>query len=637
MGVATIRLAAASALLLLLATAPATAQDQNNGNDNDDAIHTTGTIDAVTVYRGQAMVTRLVEVPAGEGLRRVVVESLPAAIESGSIYAESRGELTVRSVRYRTRPVREDVRQAVREIDKQFEQTQRQIEQVENQRATLDQQKSLVKALESFTAPSADWELSHGVLDAKALQSIAQFLFDQRQRINEKRLTLQFEKEDLEDELHQLSREREQLTQTSSKTMREAVVFLESTGEAGSFELRYLVNNASWSPSYNLRGPESRDAVQLEYLASIRQTSGEDWKDVKMTLSTASPSLVSEPPELASLSLTLSQRRSNQQAQVSAQKDANYAKEKQQLRQQQQELRRKRAQAGENAAGIGGGGGAGLFNDADKQGGFAPSRGEIAKGYDQTLNKLGAQEQMLDLVAGRAKRDAKAKAQDRRRAQQASVRYELSGRTSLPSRNDPQLVRIADKKIKADYFRVARPVLTEKVYEQAKLTNTMDWVLLAGPSNSYLAGQFVGRGQVPGVTVGESFKAGFGIDSSLRADRELHERDETTQGGNQVVRVTYRLSLANFAEGARTVRLFDRLPVPKRGEDVQIELVSTSEKPVVSPANDDGRITPTSDGIIRWDIKVPAGATGDDRVHVDYTFTMEYDRQKQINMQSNQP
>jgi len=461
----------------------------------------------------------------------------------------------------------------------------------------------------------------------------------QRQRINEKRLTLQFEKEDLEDELIQLKRERAQLTASSSKTVREAVVFIESPGEASSFELRYLVNNASWSPSYNLRGPESRDAVQLEYLASIRQTSGEDWHDVKMTLSTASPSLVAEPPELASLSLSLSQRQPNQQAQAFDDAGANYAKEKQQLQQKQQELRRQRAQAGQKDADFGraDGGGGGLFGGSDDQGGFAPGQSEIAQGYDRTLNKLGAQQQMLDLVAGRAKRDAKAEAEESRRAQQASVRYELSGRTSLPSRNDPQLVRIADQKIEADYFRVARPVLSEKVYQQAKLTNTMDWVLLAGPSNSYLAGQFVGRGQVPGVAVGESFKIGFGIDSSLRATRALQQRDETTQGGNQVVRVTYRLSLANFADSPRTVRLFDRLPVPKRGEDVQIELVSTSEKPVVSPADDAGRITPTSDGIIRWDVKVPAGTTGDDRVQVDYTFTMEYDRQKRINMEANEP
>jgi hypothetical protein len=589
-------------------------------------LRTRGTIDAVTVYRGQAMVTRVIELDGDAALQRVVVESLPARVKPGSVYAESAGGLTVRSVRYRTRPVREDVREQVAQLDQQIKTHRREIEQLARQIDTLDAQQTLVSKLETFTAPAAEWELSHGVLDAEALQSITQFLFEQREHINEQRLELKFGKEDLEDNLNQLQRERNALTRTSSKTMREAVVFIESNGAAGQFELRYLVDNATWSPSYNLRGPASRDSVQLEYLASIRQVSGEDWNNVKMTLSTASPALVSEPPELASLSLSLSQPTpaANQQPQRPGQKAGAYSRQKAQLKQQQAELQARRntaeAEAGEAQGGA-------MF-DADRT---APTQ-SAAQGFDAKLNALGAREQLLDLMAGRAKRDNDEPSGQRRDGQQPSVRYELTGRASLPSRSDRQLVRITDQKLDAGYYRVARPVLSEQVYEQAALTNTMDWVLLAGPANSYLDGQFVGRGRVPGVSVGEKFKIGFGIDSALRTKRELLDRDATTQGGNRVVRITYRLSLANFADGPRTVRLFDRLPVPKRGEDVQVELVNTSEKPVKNPADADGQITASSDGVIRWDVEVPARATGDEQMHVDYTFTMEYDRQKRIDM-----
>jgi len=619
------------ALLSLAMTTPAFAQSDDGEAEANGRARMTGAIDAVTVYRGQAMVTRKIEVPEAQGLTRVIVESLPAEIVGGSIYAEAGDGLTIRSVRYRTRPVREDVRKQVRELDQKIAELEKEIEKVETRRATLADQKTLIQKLEQFTAPSADWELSHGVLDAKTLQSLTEFLFAQRKRIDEERLDLSFVKDDLQQELDQLQREREELTRTSSKTMREAVVFLEGQGDSGTFYLRYLVENATWSPSYNVRGPASRDSVNLEYLASIRQTSGEDWNDVRMTLSTASPSLVAEPPELASLSLTLSQQaRDAARLKQAPQQALQYRRE---LASQQEQLQRQRATAMEAAEDQQAQSPAAQDAAGDGGGGFtAPTQG-LADDFDKQLNALSAKQQLLDVVQGRTRDEQSPEETRPRDAQRASVRYELAGRTSLPSRDDPQLVRITDNQLEAEFFRVARPVLTENVYEQAKLTNTLDWVLLAGPSNSYLDGEFVGRGRVPGVAVGESFKAGFGIDSSLRAERELVKRDESTQGGNAIVRITYRLSLANFADQPGTVRLFDRLPVPNRGEDVQVELVSTSRDPVTSPANDKGRIEPTSDGIIRWDVEVPAGAASDDKTHVDYTFTMEYDRQKEIDIQ----
>ena len=72
-----------------------------------------------------------------------------------------------------------------------------------------------------------------------------------------------------------------------------------------------VVCEASWSALYDLRADvettlgqsESSEApntkITIEYRASIVQTTGEDWKGVSLTLSTASPNLGSEIPELA--------------------------------------------------------------------------------------------------------------------------------------------------------------------------------------------------------------------------------------------------------------------------------------------------------------------------------------------------
>src|ERR1700686_1511857 len=90
----------------------------------DDSFSTKGRLDEVTVYRGQALVTRLVEVPGAAGLREVIVTELPEHVQPASIYAESADGVEVRSVLYRIRPVEQDVREEVRKLDEQIRSVQ---------------------------------------------------------------------------------------------------------------------------------------------------------------------------------------------------------------------------------------------------------------------------------------------------------------------------------------------------------------------------------------------------------------------------------------------------------------------------------------------------------------------------------
>lgn len=64
-----------------------------------------------------------------------------------------------------------------------------------------------------------------------------------------------------------------------------------------------VVSNASWTPLYDLRAAIKPDktAISLQYRATIVQSTGEDWKDVELTLSTASPQLGSAIPKLSPL------------------------------------------------------------------------------------------------------------------------------------------------------------------------------------------------------------------------------------------------------------------------------------------------------------------------------------------------
>jgi len=244
---------------------------------------------------------------------------------------------------------------------------------------------------------------------------------------------------------------------------------------------------------------------------------------------------------------------------------------------------------------------------------------------DATLNDVARESQVLDLVLT-AKVERTGKSARESDGDAVSVSYQLNGRTSLPSRSDRQLIQIASLPMKADFYRMAIPVLTIAVYDQADVVNSSKMVLLAGPVSTYVDGQFVGHGDVPTVSIGETFTIGLGIDSSLRARRELAKKSESIQGGNRVVDFTYQLSIENFGAEASAVRLMDRMPTAKETE-VKLALVAPGQ-----PLSKDARFEQQErkKGMLRWDVTVPAQAIGTSAFTLDYQMQMEYDKQLSI-------
>ena len=568
-----------------------------------ETVEATGRVDAVTVYRGQAYVTRVVEIPGPAGLREVIVGDLPEHVVPDSIYAESADGVEVRSVRYRMRPVQEDVRQEVRELDEQLRHVQDELEANQRHVALLDEHKAYLDALENFVALTANVELTKGVLDAETLERLTAFLFERRRGLTDQRLELLREQRSLHERQELLRRQRAELTGTSARTVREAVVFVNLVNAGGGrLRLRYLVNNATWSPSYTIRADQDHTKVMVDYYASIQQRSGEDWPDVRMTLSTATPSLAAKAPALTPLTVALAS---------APQRD---------LKQARRELRHRKGQAAKDRA---------QRNPAILRPGPQESQQQVEYEYggevqfDEVLNRLAGELQVLDLVAS----EKTPREPEHQEAQESvSVSYPLASRTTLPSRSDRQLIQIASLPVKAEFYKLAVPVLTDYVYEEATATNDSDIVLLAGPVSAYLGGQFVGHGEIPMVAVGETFKAGFGIDPSLRTSRELVKKRESIQGGNRVVHFTYGLRLENFGTTAATVRLLDRIPTAKPLQ-AKIELVSPG--PELSDDADYQR-SDRKKGILRWDVQVPQQATGTQAFTLEYQFDLEYDKKMTI-------
>lgn len=76
------------------------------------------------------------------------------------------------------------------------------------------------------------------------------------------------------------------------------VKFYSPKSTVSNISLNYVVPNAGWTPTYDLRVENLKDPVQLFYKANVYQNSGVKWDNVKITLSTGNPSEGAQAPVL---------------------------------------------------------------------------------------------------------------------------------------------------------------------------------------------------------------------------------------------------------------------------------------------------------------------------------------------------
>jgi hypothetical protein len=576
-----------------------------------------GRASAVTLYRGQAQVTRIVPID-GSGNLEIVVGKLPEQIEPNSLFAEGGDAIEIRAVTFRTRAVGEQPREEVRKLDREILDTQQQIDLATKQQALLTKRTEYLTKMESFAVPAAHNDLASGVLDAEALEKVSNFSFEEHDKIAAQEVELAKKLHDLNEQLTLLKRKHDEITAGASRTEREAVLFLQKPA-AGKAEVRlnYLVNNCGWSPAYTMRSSDERKKVRIEYNALIHQLSGEDWKDVSLTLSTASPALSASGPGLAPFHVTLAS-----EAQMNMPSTANkgpaqsaavanmYGRglSKGQIQQQLEGLNFRKvqsAQAANNSI---------QFEEQNK--------------ISWTLNDVAYGLQQLE-INGDATTLSVLRSEKADRASGPSLSYQLSGNVSLASRSDQQMVRIVQTDMDSKFYHVAVPVLTSYVYREAELVNSSDKDLLAGPITVYLDGRFVGRGEIPTVARGQTFVVGFGADPQLRARRELVDKQDGVQGGNRETKFEYRLVVENFSKDKAPVRVLDRLPHAENGEDIRVTLGETSD-PVSADKLYQRDERPM--GILRWDIDAPSNAAGENARLIKYHYKVEYDRQYVVSL-----
>lgn len=272
-------------------------------------------IHRVQLYHRGATVTRRVELlPDAQGNLPETLEipNLPLALYDDSVRLRAIGGASEAVL---PRDLRVGLWVAPREVpDPQH--AQERLKEAERRHATLDREREALEAeatlLSTMDVPdrprgdtknppppspmSARLALDE-VVDAGISKRAARL-----HELNEKLRRCAEEVQSLRDEIQRLSSANKIHAGEVSKTVVAALQWLGRTeGVALTLELDYFVPGARWAPQYQCRVTRAGDAATLLMRAVIAQNTGEDWRGVRLRLSTADPHGFTELPELPSI------------------------------------------------------------------------------------------------------------------------------------------------------------------------------------------------------------------------------------------------------------------------------------------------------------------------------------------------
>lgn len=272
-------------------------------------------IDTVVVYQQGARITRrlVLDCPDGKPPAQLEIPQLPLSLFDPTVRVRvlSTGtpqtDLSATHVRVGLWiPPRETPLETVDEAS--LRKLRQQVRTVESQ---LQEQEWEMSILGSVTIPSRP-EPEEGKPPPPsplgARMALEQFSHDgvqtrlaEARKLREQLRKLNEEVAVLEQKIAQASTARQV---TASELYKSVHVQLRHTGAALSraeLSLEYFIPGARWAPSYQCRLSRDCREVELVMRALIAQHSGEDWRGVKLVLSTAAPMTWTELPELPSI------------------------------------------------------------------------------------------------------------------------------------------------------------------------------------------------------------------------------------------------------------------------------------------------------------------------------------------------
>ena len=262
-------------------------------------------MESVVVYRDRAQVTRSQKVDCAGGEAHFT--GLPSTMDAKTLWGSlSGGPGTVVGLTHTEeatgpRPEAKSLQKKIRALDVQMVDLSRQRSAAAASARKLSSFRSHMIRVWGHQAtgkkaPTRGWDQALDLLRARALAASS------RQRAaNVKRRALQRQRNELSTKLALIRRKQR-------RTTYKVTAMLRCTGRR-TVQLSYVVPGATWRVSYQFRAHPRRRKVTLVAQAVVKQGTGEDWKNVELSVSTANLQRKNIPPSIQPMRISTNKPR----------------------------------------------------------------------------------------------------------------------------------------------------------------------------------------------------------------------------------------------------------------------------------------------------------------------------------------
>jgi uncharacterized protein (TIGR02231 family) len=483
-------------------------------------------VDAVTVYPDGASVTRIIslDLPAGEN--SAVLKDFPLTLDPSSLRVEGEAgaKLTIGAID--AKPPRAAPPVNLPELDKGIEALK---DERANLQGAIDAAMARRKFAERFAnaspagigdkgeaRPVAEWRAAFAAVGEEVASADAAIRDAERKQ------------RELDREIARLEQDR---AQKPPSRLEVRIELAAAAATKATLRVTYAVRNARWTPLYDARldtgAKDRKPALELVRRAEITQSTGEDWSNVALSVSTVRTARGGSAPDLNSLIVQYPQP-PRPQASASGAMDSN---------------RMLRA---------------------------APAPASRVAEASEERYRADEQQATAD-VSG------------------FQVVFKIPGRVSVGASEGAKSLRVSTATIAPDLAVRAAPVKDPTAFLEASFKQAEDAPLLPGRVAIYRDGVFVGRGQMAAAAKDETVRLGFGADDKIKIERTVLKRNEGSAGlivtTSKTDERAFKTNVRNGHDFPIRIAIEDQLPVSEN-EDIVVEMLPSTTAPTASNIRD---------------------------------------------------
>jgi len=260
-------------------------------------IFTSAKIKAATVYFNSAEMMQTASVLLPKGTSEIVINNVADFLNENTVKIGAPANVTVLSVQFTNDYVSEyaidDNNPAIKKVRDSIRIVEKEIQKINIEKVSYS------KSIEILDKNQQISGVNSGLNVAELIKMI-DYYKSKRTELNNYFNVLDEKVEKLNEKLSRLNTKLEINTQKEDKSSKGKLVLQVMNEVAGNvdFDINYITPNASWSPFYDLRANSISEPIDMMYKAQVAQTTGVDWKKIKLTLSSGNPNQNNQAPIL---------------------------------------------------------------------------------------------------------------------------------------------------------------------------------------------------------------------------------------------------------------------------------------------------------------------------------------------------